>query len=157
MSINIRSREFPNTLTTMLASPEGMNTAMSLQGDDAVTLVDILDQVSGPTRTIGTSRLTPFTGIRGSEYAARPPEEECSDSPESLRFTGHLTAFLHTLGEHLKGGRHRICFRRIHRCLERPPQWESRVHKSIPSLHRREPVQNQTGLQQVIFTCYARL
>ena len=54
----------------MLASQEGMNTAMSLQGDDAVTLVDILDQVSGPTRTIGTSRLIPFTGIRSSEYAA---------------------------------------------------------------------------------------
>ena len=81
----------------MLASQEGMNTAMSLQGDDAVTLVDILDQVSGPTRTIGTSRLIPFTGIRSSEYAARPSEEECSDPPESLRFTGHPTAFLHTL------------------------------------------------------------
>jgi len=46
MSINIRSREFPNTLTQMLASQEGINTAMSLQGDDAQTLVDILDQVS---------------------------------------------------------------------------------------------------------------
>ena len=50
MSINIRSREFPNVLTKMLASPEGVNTAMSLQGDDAQTLVDILDQVSRPIR-----------------------------------------------------------------------------------------------------------
>ena len=54
MSINIRSREFPNTLTKMLASQEGMNTAMSLQGDDAMTLVEILDQVSRPM-TFGAS------------------------------------------------------------------------------------------------------
>jgi len=33
----------------MLATQEGMNTAMSLQGDDALTLVDTLDQVSKPT------------------------------------------------------------------------------------------------------------
>ena len=46
LSINIRSREFSNILTKMLASPEGVNTAMSLQGDDALTLVDILDRVS---------------------------------------------------------------------------------------------------------------
>ena len=50
MSINVRSREFPDLLTKMLASPEGVNTAMSLQGDDAQTLVDILDQVSRPIR-----------------------------------------------------------------------------------------------------------
>ena len=69
MSINIRSREFPNTLATMLASQEGINTAMSLQGDDAVILVDILDQVGRPMM-IGAPRFIPFTGIRGSEYAA---------------------------------------------------------------------------------------
>lgn len=46
MSINIRSREFSNTLAKMLASQEGVNIAMSLQGDDALTLVDVLDQVS---------------------------------------------------------------------------------------------------------------
>ena len=46
MSINIRSRKFPNTLTKMLASQEGVNTATSLQGDDASTLIEILDQVS---------------------------------------------------------------------------------------------------------------
>ena len=40
----------------MLASPEGVNTAMSLQGDDAQTLVDILDQVSRPIR-LGASCL----------------------------------------------------------------------------------------------------
>lgn len=51
MSINIRSREFPNILTQMLASQEGVNTAMSLQGDDALTLVDILDQVGEQMRT----------------------------------------------------------------------------------------------------------
>ena len=58
MSIDIRSREFPSTLTKMLASQEGMNTAMSLQGDDALTLVDILDQVSRP-RIVGAPRLIP--------------------------------------------------------------------------------------------------
>ena len=56
MSINTRSGEFQNTLTKMLASQEGVNTAMSLQGDDAVTLVDILDQVSRPM-IIGPPRL----------------------------------------------------------------------------------------------------
>ena len=50
MSINVRSREFPDLLTKMLASQEGVNTAMSLQGDDALTLVNILDQVSRPIR-----------------------------------------------------------------------------------------------------------
>ena len=70
MSINIGSREFPNTLTTMLASPEGLNTAMSLQGDDAVTLVDILDQVSRPTQIIGVPRPILCAGIRGSAYPA---------------------------------------------------------------------------------------
>ena len=50
MSVNIRSREFPNALTKMLASQEGVNTALSLQGEDAMTLVDILDQVSLPTK-----------------------------------------------------------------------------------------------------------
>jgi len=48
MSINVRSRDIPNALTKMLASQEGMNTAMSLQGDDALTLVEILDQVNIP-------------------------------------------------------------------------------------------------------------
>lgn len=46
-SIDLRSREFPNTLTKMLASQEGVNAAMSLRGDDALILVDILDQVGG--------------------------------------------------------------------------------------------------------------
>jgi len=59
LSINIRSREFPNALTSMLESQEGMNTAMSLQGDDALTLVDILDQVSVPI-IIGTPRFIPL-------------------------------------------------------------------------------------------------
>ena len=55
-SIDTRSREFPSALTKMLASPEGENTAISLQGDDALTLVDILDQVSKPMIT-GTPSL----------------------------------------------------------------------------------------------------
>ena len=46
MSIDTRSREFPNALTKMLASQESVNTALSFQGEDALTLVDILDQVS---------------------------------------------------------------------------------------------------------------
>ena len=87
----------------MLASQEGMNTAMSLQGDDAVTLADVLDQVSRLTGIIGAPRLIPFTGIRSSEYPARPPEEERSDPPGGLRFTGRPTTFLHNLGEYLKG------------------------------------------------------
>ena len=67
MSINIRSREFPTTLTTMLASQEGMNAAMSLQGEDAFNLVDILDQVSRQAIT-GAPCLINRTGFRGSEH-----------------------------------------------------------------------------------------
>jgi hypothetical protein len=58
MSISVRSREFPNTLTKMLASQEGMNTAMSMQGDDALALVEILDQVSRPW-IVGAPQLIP--------------------------------------------------------------------------------------------------
>jgi hypothetical protein len=49
VTTNIRSREFPNVLAKMLASRENVNVntaAMSLQGDDVMTLVEILDQVS---------------------------------------------------------------------------------------------------------------
>ena len=66
-SINIRSKGFPNALTKMLASQEGVNMAVSLQGDDALTLVDILDQVSRLTR-IGATSLIPCTGFRGSGH-----------------------------------------------------------------------------------------
>jgi hypothetical protein len=48
MSFNTRSREFPNALTKMPASQEGVNATLSLQGEDASTLLDILDQVSRP-------------------------------------------------------------------------------------------------------------
>jgi hypothetical protein len=51
MTVNIRSKDFPNALTKVLASQEGVNTALALQGDDALTLVDILDQVSRPMKT----------------------------------------------------------------------------------------------------------
>jgi hypothetical protein len=62
MSINIKSREFPNALAEMLASQEGTNTAMSLQGDDALTLVDVLDQVSRP-RIVGIPHLIPAQAL----------------------------------------------------------------------------------------------
>jgi len=53
----LRSKEFPNALTELLASQEGVNAAMSLQGDDALTLVDVLDQVSR-ARIIRSPHLT---------------------------------------------------------------------------------------------------
>jgi hypothetical protein len=49
-SVDIKSKEFPITLAKMFASKEGMNAVMALRGDDAVTLVDILDQVSSADR-----------------------------------------------------------------------------------------------------------
>ena len=49
MSVDIRSKEFPNTLAKVLASQEGMDAAVSLQGDDALALVDVLDQVGRPS------------------------------------------------------------------------------------------------------------
>ena len=45
MTVNIESREFPNILPKMIASPENMDTALSPHGEDASTLGDILDQV----------------------------------------------------------------------------------------------------------------
>jgi len=44
-SVGMGSRESQNTLTKILASQEGVNAAMSLRGDDVLTLVDTLDQV----------------------------------------------------------------------------------------------------------------
>ncbi|KAF9781366.1 kinase-like domain-containing protein [Thelephora terrestris] len=41
-----RSWEFPNILTEMLVSQEGVNASLSLQDEDASTLLDILDQAS---------------------------------------------------------------------------------------------------------------
>ena len=49
MTVNTKSREFPKVLNRMLASQENVNAALSLQGEDALTLIDILDQVSRPT------------------------------------------------------------------------------------------------------------
>ena len=43
----------------MLASQEGVNTAMSLQGQDALTLIDILDQVSTLTRIRASHLIIP--------------------------------------------------------------------------------------------------
>ena len=63
-SIDPKSKELPETLAKMLSSEEGVNTAMSLQGDDVLTLVDILDQVSR-SRIIAVSCLIPHTGFRG--------------------------------------------------------------------------------------------
>ena len=57
-SIDVRSSEFTETLAKILSSQEDVNTAISLEGDDALTFVDILDQVSG-RRTTAESCLTP--------------------------------------------------------------------------------------------------
>ena len=144
MSINTRSNEFPNALTKMLASQEGMNAAMSLQGDDALTLVGILDQVSrldDDWNILLISRV----GLRRSKYGSRPPEKVRSHPPENLWLANHPSAFLHTLGEYLKGGGHRIRVWGLCGCLARAPQWESRVHQGVPRLHGRESVKNQTG------------
>ena len=46
-TVDIRSKEFTETLAKMVSSQEDVDTAMSLQGDDAMTLIDILDHVSG--------------------------------------------------------------------------------------------------------------
>ena len=51
--IDPRSREFIETLDRMLGSREGVDTAMSLEGVNAVVLVNILDRV-GKLRIIGT-------------------------------------------------------------------------------------------------------
>ena len=45
-SIDAGSEEFSNVLTKLLATQDGVNAAISLQGRDAMALVDILDQVS---------------------------------------------------------------------------------------------------------------
>ena len=69
MSLNIRSTEFPNVLTKMLGSPESVNTAMSLQGEDALTLVDILDQVSGSTRVEAPDLISPAQAFDASNMS----------------------------------------------------------------------------------------
>lgn len=46
MAVDVRSKKFPNALARILAFQEDANTAMPMQGDDALNLVDILDQVS---------------------------------------------------------------------------------------------------------------
>lgn len=49
-SIDVRSEEFANVLAKTLATQEGVKAAMSLQGEEALTLVDILNQVSRQMR-----------------------------------------------------------------------------------------------------------
>jgi len=56
-------------LPKVLASQTGLDVAMSLQGDDALTLVDILDRVSG-LRIIGGHCSTPYPGTPGPEHGA---------------------------------------------------------------------------------------
>ena len=63
-SVDPKSKEFPEALVKMLSSKEAVNTAMSLRGDDFLTLVDILDHVSRPV-IIAVSCLIPHTGFRG--------------------------------------------------------------------------------------------
>jgi hypothetical protein len=97
-STNIRSREFPNTLAKMLASQEDMNTAMSLQGDDALTLVDILDQVSRP-RMIGTPRLIPRRLLGPRTWSLTSAERVSTSSGESVvqRQSCHVHAYSQTI------------------------------------------------------------
>ena len=135
MSINVRSREFPNTLTKMLASQQRTSAAALPQDDGASTLVEILDKVS---RLINI-RSIPFTdppaGLRGSEYGTRNAKEECSTSREDLWLTDHPTTFFHTLGQHLEGGQHPIHFWRVRGCLERSSQWETCANHGTSHLH----------------------
>ena len=57
MSLDTRSREFSDTLTSILASREGVDTAMSLQGDHA--LVRPYPRSSTQARTIGAAPSSP--------------------------------------------------------------------------------------------------
>ena len=143
-SVNIRSKEFSNTLTKILASQEGMNAAMSLQGDDALTLVGILDQVSRLDDNWNILLIS-RVGFRGSKYGSRPPEKVRSHPPESLWLAVHPSAFLHTLGEYLQGGGYRHRLWGVYGCLERAPQPNSCVYQGVPRPSARESVKNQTG------------
>ena len=111
MSIGIRPREFPNALTTMLASQEGMNTAVSLQGDDVLALVDILDQVGremiiGAPRLITLDRLSRLRTCRltSGERVSAPSGESVVHRPSYLvlaysRRTSRRRATPHSLPE----------------------------------------------------------
>jgi len=57
-NINVRSSEFTETLAEVLSSQEGVNAAISLEDDDALAFVGILDQVSR-RRTTAASCLIP--------------------------------------------------------------------------------------------------
>ena len=52
-SLNIKSGEYQNSLTEMLASQEDVNTTLLLQDEDALALIDIVDQVSMQQMGIG--------------------------------------------------------------------------------------------------------
>jgi hypothetical protein len=62
------SREFTNTLTKMLVSQEGTNTVTSLQGDDALALVNVLDQVSKPPEVQEIVDMLYFVHQFGNKY-----------------------------------------------------------------------------------------
>lgn len=102
-SIDVRSSEFAETLAKILSSQEDVNTAISLEGDDALTFVDILDQVSG-RRTTAASCLTPRTGFGIPGHGPWPPDKTLSHPSESLWFTGHPPTFFYTLEQHSEGG-----------------------------------------------------
>ena len=123
---------------------------MSLQVDDALTLVDILDQVSRPM-IVGAYRPMPHTGSRESEHGARPPEKEHSHPPEGLLLMERPTQFLYTLGEHLKGGQHRSHFRTVRRCLEGFLQREPRVCEDFPHSSSPGVVRNQAGSSPALY------
>ena len=62
-SIDTGSREFTNVLTKTLASQEDVNTVMSLRGEDALTIVDILDKVSRLIRIRATHSIIPLKAL----------------------------------------------------------------------------------------------
>lgn len=73
------ARGFPDTLTRVLASQEGMNTAMSLQGDDALTLIDQVswldDNQNAPLiPPCRLSRLQTWTSTSGESVFASSAE-----------------------------------------------------------------------------------
>ena len=87
----------------MLTLQEGVNIAMSLQGDDALTLIDILDQVSRPI-IIGAPSLIQLHRLsRLRTWGLTSGESAFATFGESV-VCRLPYRFLRGLGEHLEGG-----------------------------------------------------
>ena len=67
-NIDLRPSVLVGALGEMLGTQEGVTIAMALTGDDALILVNVLDQV-GKTRTRGTPFDYPGTGPRRTRGA----------------------------------------------------------------------------------------